>query len=74
MSNSSLELSFLSVVTLTTFFIFLMSSKFLSNLKNEVLIDNDFIKPQAFHLSNTPRLGGLCSFLSFIIFYSMTFI
>ena len=68
MSNSSLELSFLSVVTLTTFFIFLMSSKFLSNLKNEVLIDNDFIKPQAFHLSNTPRLGGLCSFLSFTIF------
>ena len=49
MENNQIELSFLSIFTLITFFIFLILSKYSYKIKNGILLDQDFIKPQAFH-------------------------
>ena len=68
MQNESLESSFLSVFALITFFIFLIINKYSHKIKNGILFDQDFLKPQAFHQSPVSRSGGMAGVISFNIF------
>ena len=68
MQNESLELSFLSIFSVLSFFSFLLIHKFSNKILGGFLLDDDFTKPQAFHKDNIPRCGGLASILSFFIF------
>ena len=68
MGNESIELSFLSIFTLITFFIFLIVSKYSYKFKNGILLDEDFSKPQAFHHSAISRSGGIAGIISINIF------
>ena len=63
MQAENIELSFLSIFALITFFIFLLLHKFASS----VLLDEDFEKPQSFHFVPTPRCGGIAAIISLII-------
>ena len=72
MQTDSIELGFLSIFALITFFIFLTTEKYSYKLGSGALLDNDFTKPQAFHNEAISRSGGLASFISltlFIYFY-----
>ncbi len=73
MENDQIELSFLSIFTLVTFFIFLLISKYSYKFKKGILLDQDFSKPQAFHQSAISRSGGLAGVISlnffFVIYY-----
>jgi len=69
MQSESIELGFLSIFSLLTFFIFLIVSKFSNKIFSGVLIDNDFEKPQAFHSEPVSRIGGLASIISLFIFF-----
>jgi UDP-GlcNAc:undecaprenyl-phosphate/decaprenyl-phosphate GlcNAc-1-phosphate transferase len=69
MQNETIEFGFLSIFALITFFIFLLISKFSYKLKNGILLDQDFSKPQAFHKSAISRSGGIASIISLIIFF-----
>ena len=68
MQNESLETSFLSVFALITFFIFLIINKYSHKIKNGILFDQDFLKPQAFHQYPVSRGGGMAGVISFNIF------
>ena len=68
MGNESIELSFLSIFTLITFFIFLIVSKYSYKFKRGILLDEDFSKPQAFHHSAISRSGGIAGIISLIYF------
>ena len=68
MQPDSVELSFLSIFAFITFFIFLLISKYSYKIKNGVLLDEDFHKPQAFHNESISRSGGIASIISLIIF------
>ena len=48
MQTDSVELSFLSIFAFITFFIFLIVSNYSYKLNNGILLDKDFLKPQAF--------------------------
>ncbi len=63
MQYENIELSFLSIFALITFFIFLLSQKFI----NRYLLDQDFDKPQSFHSTPTPRCGGIAAAISLIV-------
>ena len=52
MQSESIELGFLSIFSLLTFFIFLIVSKFSNKIFSGVLIDNDFEKPGILVLSH----------------------
>jgi len=69
MEPESIELSFLSIFTLITFFIFLFVSKFSNKLKKGILLDKDFLKPQAFHSFAVSRSGGIAGIISLNIFF-----
>jgi len=69
MENNQIELSFLSIFTLISFFIFFILSKYSYKIKNGILLDQDFIKPQAFHKSAIARSGGLAGIISLNIFF-----
>ena len=72
MQTDSIELGFLSIFALMTFFIFLITEKYSYKLSNGLLLDKDFNKPQAFHDRPISRSGGfacLISLLLFIYFY-----
>ena len=69
MQNDSLELSFLSIFSLTSFFSFLLIQKFSHKIFNGFFLMNDFTKPQAFHKDNIPRSGGLALYISFFIYF-----
>ena len=69
MQNESLESSFLSVFALITFFIFLIINKYSHKIKDGILLDQDFNKPQAFHQSPISRSGGIAGVISFNIFF-----
>ena len=76
MQNESLESSFLSVFALITFFIFLIINKYSHKIKNGILFDQDFLKPQAFHQSPVSRSGGIAGIISlniFLIFYYLIY-
>ena len=68
MGNESIELSFLSIFTLLSFFIFLIVSKYSYIFRNGILLDQDFSKPQAFHQSPVSRSGGIAGIISLNIF------
>ena len=68
MGNESIELSFLSIFTLITFFIYLIVSKYSYKFKSGILLDEDFSKPQAFHSSAISRSGGVAGIISINIF------
>ena len=69
MESNQIELSFLSIFTLVTFFIFLTISKYSYKIKKGILLDQDFLKPQAFHKAATGRAGGLAGAISLNIFF-----
>ncbi len=74
MENDQIELSFLSIFTLLTFFIFLSISKYSYKFFNEILLDKDFSKPQAFHQEPISRGGGLAAIISLNIFIVIYFL
>ena len=67
MQTSSIELSFLSIFAFIAFFIFLIVSKYFHKLNNGVLLDKDFLKPQAFHNEAVSRIGGIAALVSLFI-------
>ena len=69
MESNQIELSFLSIFTLVTFFIFLIISKYSYKIKKGILLDQDFLKPQAFHKAAIGRAGGLAGVISLNIFF-----
>ena len=69
MESNQIELSFLSIFTLVTFFIFLIISKYSYKIKKGILLDQDFLKPQAFHKTAIGRAGGLAGVISLNIFF-----
>ena len=69
MESNQIELSFLSIFTLVTFFIFLIISKYSYKIKKGILLDQDFLKPQAFHKAAIGRAGGLAGIISLNIFF-----
>ena len=69
MGNESIELSFLSIFTLITFFIFLIVSKYSNKFKRGILLDKDFSKPQAFHHLAISRSGGIAGIISLNIYF-----
>ena len=76
MENNQIELSFLSIISLLTFFIFLLISKYSYKIRNGIFLDQDFIKPQAFHQTAVSRAGGLAGIISlnvFFVFYYLIF-
>ena len=76
MQNESLESSFLSVFALITFFIFLIVNKYSHKINNGILLDQDFLKPQAFHQSPVSRSGGIAGVISlniFVVFYYLVY-
>ena len=68
MGTESIEASFLSIFALISFFIFLLVSKYSHKIKGGVLLDKDFLKPQAFHEIPVTRSGGFAVIISFSIF------
>tara|TARA_B100001248_G_scaffold114497_1_gene85686 strand:- start:1937 stop:2998 length:1062 start_codon:yes stop_codon:yes gene_type:complete len=73
MGTESIEASFLSIFALTSFFIFLLISKFSHYIKKGALLDKDFTKPQAFHDTVITRSGGVAIMISlsflFVFYY-----
>ena len=74
MGNESIELSFLSIFTLITFFIFLLVSKYSLKFKSGILLDKDFSKPQAFHHSAISRSGGIAGIISINILLTIYYL
>ena len=54
-----------------TFFIFLLVSKYSYKLNNGILLDKDFLKPQAFHNEAISRSGGIASVISLFVFFGI---
>ena len=73
MPAENVSLSLLSVISLISFFVFLIVSKYSNKIGNGILLDQDFNKPQAFHSSSVARSGGLAAIISFLIFYIFNF-
>ena len=74
MNSESIELSFLSIFTLITFFIFLIVSKYSYKIKNGILLDQDFSKPQAFHRFAVSRSGGIAAVISINFFFVLNYL
>ena len=74
MQPDSVELSFLSIFAFITFFIFLIVSKYSHKLNQGILLDKDFLKPQAFHNEAISRSGGIAELLSLLIFLSIYYL
>ncbi len=74
MQTESIELSFLSLFTFISFFIFLIISKYSHKLNQGILLDKDFLKPQAFHSEPISRSGGIAALLSFLIFLGIYYL
>ena len=69
MGTDSIELGFLSVFALITFFIFLIVNKYSQSFKDGVLLDEDFVKPQSFHSQPVSRSGGIACLISLFVFF-----
>ena len=70
MMNESAQLSLLSVISLLSFFVALLISKYSNKIGNGIILDHDFEKPQAFHQYPTARSGGLASIISLSLFFT----
>ena len=67
MEFNNITLSFLSLFSLLSFFVFIIVHK--ASKGSNILLDKDFLKPQAFHNEPIPRSGGLASIISLIVFF-----
>jgi len=74
MGSNNIELSFLSIFALITFFIFLIVSKYSYKIKNAILLDQDFSKPQSFHQTAVSRGGGIAGIISLNIFFGIYYL
>ena len=74
MGSDNIELSFLSIFALITFFIFLIVSKYSYKIKNAILLDQDFSKPQSFHQTAVSRGGGIAGIISLNIFFGIYYL
>ncbi len=74
MDTDSIEISFLSIFAMITFFTFLIVSQFSHKIKKGILLDQDFSKPQAFHQNPVSRSGGLASIISLNIFIGIYYL
>ena len=72
MQTDSIELGFLSIFALITFFIFLIINNYSSKISNGIFLDDDFNKPQSFHNEAITRSGGIASFICLIFFLEFT--
>ena len=68
MLDNKIDINFLTLFSLITFFVFLLITKYGKKIRNGILLDTDYNKPQAFHIEATTRCGGLAAFISLIIF------
>ena len=57
-----------------TFLIFLSVYLFIKSKTNLSLIDQDYNKPQAFHKTPTPRIGGLAAIICLCVFFLLNYI
>ena len=73
MPAENASLSLLSIISLLSFFTFLLISKYSNKIGGGILLDYDFDKPQAFHSSLVSRSGGLAAIISFSIFFIFNF-
>ena len=73
MPAENASLSLLSIISLVSFFTFLLISKYSNKIGSGILLDYDFDKPQAFHSSLVSRSGGLGAIISFSIFFIFNF-
>ena len=73
MAQSQLKLVFYQFSLLTSFFIFLLVSKYSHKFRHGALLDKEFLKPQAFHDLPVTRSGGIAAIISlsffFVIYY-----
>ncbi len=74
MPTESPALSLLSVISLISFFIVLLTSKFSTKIGSGALLDQDFDKPQAFHQEPVARCGGLAGLISLSVFYILYYL
>jgi len=68
MQTESVELGFLSIFALISFFIFLLVEKYSNKPNISILKDDDFLKPQSFHNLPVARSGGIGCIFSLVIF------
>ena len=74
MGTESIEASFLSIFALISFFIFLLASKYSHKFRGGVLLDKDFLKPQAFHELPVTRSGGIAAVICLSIFFMIYYL
>ena len=70
------NLNFFIIFSLVSFFFTFLISKYSKFFFSGKLLDNDFLKPQAFHNKAVARIGGviiLFLFILFILFYFLAF-
>ena len=71
MSTVSISQSLLTLVSLVSFFVVLITKNYSGKIRNGILLDQDFDKPQAFHKEAVSRGGGLAAIISLSIFFTL---
>ncbi len=74
MPTESATTSLLSIISLITFFVFLLINKFLKQIGEISFLDKDFDKPQAFHKESIARTGGIASIVSLLFFFVLYYL
>jgi UDP-N-acetylmuramyl pentapeptide phosphotransferase/UDP-N-acetylglucosamine-1-phosphate transferase len=62
------NLTYFTIFSLTSFFTTLLTVKYAKLFFSGIILDKDFLKPQAFHKKPTARIGGLIILFLFILF------
>ena len=62
------NLTYFTIFSLTSFFSTFLIAKYAKLFFSGILLDKDFLKPQAFHKKPTARIGGLVILFLFILF------
>ena len=62
------NLTYFTIFSLTSFFTTLLIVKYAKLFFSGIILDKDFLKPQAFHKKPTARIGGLIILFLFILF------
>ncbi len=71
MQSEEAILSFLSIISLTSFFVTMFIQKISNKIGDGILLDQDFEKPQSFHQEPVARSGGLAALISLMVFIFM---
>tara|TARA_B100000579_G_scaffold432535_1_gene449540 strand:- start:1952 stop:3010 length:1059 start_codon:yes stop_codon:yes gene_type:complete len=66
--------SFLTLFSILSFFVTLFIYKISDKIGNGILLDQDFIKPQAFHKNPIARSGGLVAIILLSIFFMLYYL